>query len=275
MRIQAASRPWALFALGWLLAASCGCVGPHEASRDALASSFEPYRSRTIGSVDIETFLRVRTAMLVGGPAAIVVEGTEQHLSGHTRFRSAEPAADGQHPTYAALGAAVSLSADGYFLTVAHPLAAGPTHVVLEAGGQIHCVLAREVWSDAQRDVALIHAELRPDEWFELAPDRALHAGEVVLSFSHSVGPAAGKLDVPVDLPSLGTYAAVAIPHDSPLLEAHSGAAAMTLDGHLLGVQTRAAVPTPYQHRSWLVHERPDALRKRMDDDRRARGQVH
>jgi S1-C subfamily serine protease len=250
-----------------LACVASGCIGAHEASRAAVRESFEPYRSAQIGGVDVETFLRARTATLISGPTTLSVETDDGRLSSRTKF----VVEDASEIDSAAVGSAAAISGDGYFLTVAHAIAGGTTHVVLETQGGIRIAHARPVWSDREHDVALIHADVRPDGWFELAPERALAAGEVVLTFSHAMGAAAGKLEVPGDLLALGVYTAARIPHDMPLRCGHSGGAAMTLDGRLLGVQTSTGMDSIFRRRSWLVHAPKAALEERITADRGTR----
>jgi polyisoprenoid-binding protein YceI len=258
----------AILAAAVALHVSCGLVGPHEASPQVVAASFRRYRSSAIAGERVESFLRRRTALLIGGPEAIRVEADGGRLTSRTRIHGHDLEAGTGPVRSAALGAASAVSADGYFLTAAHGLGAGPVHLVIEADGQIQCAPARTVWSDAEHDVALLHAELKPERWFELEEDRALEAGEAVLTFSHTAGPAAGALEVAVDIPAFGPYAAIAIPHDTPLRGGHSGGPAMTLQGRLLGIQSRTGRDSLFKRRSWLVRVQPEELARRIASDR-------
>jgi S1-C subfamily serine protease len=259
--------------LAWLIAValagpSCGLTGPQEASRAAAERSFEPYRERKIGTEGFAAFLRRRTAVVVSGPSELAAEQCAVWFSG-VELTRADDSGDGEaSAATASLSAGCAVTQDGYFLTCAHGLARGPAHVAIEARGAIECARARTVWSDGERDVALVHADLRPEAWFELAPDRELPAGELVLAYSPAVGPAAGGLEVAVDLPSFEPYSTLALPHDTPLRGGHSGGPAALADGQLLGVQTSTGMDTIFLRRSWLARVSPSELARRIADDR-------
>jgi S1-C subfamily serine protease len=254
-------------ALATLLPA-CGLTGPRSATPEAAALSFEPYRAARIGAEGLESFLRRRTGIVVCGPAELTAEQCAVWFSGGP-LRTVEASTDAKaRQETAALAAACAVSPDGYFLTCAHVLAEGPAHVAIEARGAIACAPARTIWSDGERDVALLHAELCPEAWFELAADRSLPEGEPVLTYSPSVGPAAGELEVGVDLPSFDPYLTLALPHDAPLRAGHSGGPAALSNGELLGVQSSTGMDTIFRRRSWLVRVNPVELARRIADDR-------
>jgi S1-C subfamily serine protease len=250
-----------------LLCASCCFVGPVEPSERAVRASFARHRSTEIAGVRLEQFLRCRTAMVMAGPRTLEVADPAAPLDGRTGFRS-----DAESPARASRGCAAALSADGYFLTAAHCLAAGPAHVVIEIDGWIRAAPARTVWSDGERDIALVRAELRPDAWFEWEPERRLPARERVFGFSHADGGVAGRLEVATDIPALGPYITLAIPHDAPLRKGTSGGPAIADGGGLLGVMTSSGKDTVFRRRSWFVRPSPDELQRRIEEDRRGPG---
>jgi hypothetical protein len=248
--------------------AGCGLTGPGEATPTAAASSFEPFRELRIGPEGLEHFLRRRTAIVICGPEVLSSEQCAVWFAGGPLRTAEEGGGDEARAATAALGAACAVSPDGYFITCAHGLARGSTHVAIEVRGAIECAPARTVWSEVERDIALVHAELRPEAWFELAPDRALSKGEPILAYSPAVGPAAGELELAVDLPSFEPYLTLQLPHDTPLRRGHSGGPAALADGRLLGVQSSTGMDTIFRRRSWLVRVSPAEVARQIADDR-------
>jgi S1-C subfamily serine protease len=250
-----------------LLGATTSClIQPREATYEEARRSFEPYRELMVQGVPASEFLRIRTAIVVGGPAEIHVEpdgdgSAEQVVIGHE---------NDVHEGSIEFGGAAALSADGYFLTVAHVLVDDPLRLVIPRGKSFDWAPARIVWLDEHHDVALVHADLRPDAWFDVVADRAFDEGELVLSYSPYAGWTAGAVLSRIDLASLGPYAPLAIAHDTPLRHGHSGGPAMTRDGFLLGVQASMSLDVLLRKKSWLVRVSPAELRRRIDEDRAA-----
>ncbi len=245
-----------------LCCASCAVFAPaDEADESTIRASFERFREHTIGAQDVASFLDERTATLVGGLDDLELDSPDGKISARTRFRSSDAA-------NATLGAAAAVSGDGYFLTVAHATARAPIHLAIEKRDAIECAIARVVWSDADTDIALLHADLRPDAWFDLLPDRALAAGETVLGHAHIGGTSAGRLERAVDLTSFGANEILEIPHDMPLRQGFSGGPAVTLDGFLIGVNARTGMDTLFKRRSWLVRIGPGHLKRLIEQDR-------
>jgi S1-C subfamily serine protease len=254
-----------------LVVAGCALLGPREhlASPGEVEASFAPHRDLLIAGEPARDFLRRRTAALVGGVDTLRVEADDGRLSPAMRLSAGEDGA--LAPASAALGAAAAISADGYFLTAAHGLGAGPVHLLIETPAGVASAPARVLWWEAARDVALLHAPLRPAGWFALLPDRVLAAGETLLSHGPLEGAAAGVLEVTVDLPALAPYETLALPHDMPLCAGFSGSPAVTTDGLLLGVNTSTGMDTVFRRRSWLARVEPGLLARLMESDRRAR----
>ena len=258
--------------LAALLVSSSGCgalsPGRHEASPAAIAASFAPHRGIEIAGEPVLDYLRRRTAMLVGGVPTLRVEApagrldSDLHLSSPDMPASAEPSA--------ALGAATAVGPDGFFLTSLHAVARAPVHALIETRDGVAQATARVVWQDEARDVALVHAPLRPEAWFTPAAERLLAAGEPVLAFCHAGGAAAGVLELDVDLPALQPYDALLIPHDTPLRGGFSGGPAVTPAGELLGVATSTGMDTLFTRRSFLVRVHPDLLERLMAAEREA-----
>jgi S1-C subfamily serine protease len=257
--------------LAALVSPGCALFNPDwpEASRAAIAASFEPYHEQRIAGEDAESFLRRRTATLIGGVETLSVRANGGRLGADTTFGTDDPVPISTRSVSGVQGAAAAVSQDGYFLTAAHDLAAGPVHLLIEAGGEVRSAPARVVWSDGPFDVALLHAELRPEACFTLVPDRKLAAGETLLTFGHLFGGAAGEVEIDVDLPAEGLYVALQLPHDTPIRRGFSGAPAVTLDGELLGVQTSSGMDTIFKRRSWLARVRPERLQELIEADRR------
>jgi len=260
-----------LLLLAALACPGCGLLGPdwQEAAPATIATSFAPFRERLIAGEDAESFMRRRTATLLGGVETLHVHAEGGRITSSTVFETDDPVSSSTLTRTGVQGAAAAVSADGYYLTAAHDLSLGPVHLAIEAGGEVLSAPARVVWTDADFDVALLHAHLAPEAFFALVPDRELEEGEVVLSFSHMLGPAAGQLDVDVDLPAEGEYVALTLPHSTPLRRGFSGAPAITLDGELLGVDTSTGWASIFERRSWMTRVRPARLRELMEDDRR------
>ena len=254
--------------LAGLGAAACGLTGPRAASPAAAERSFEPFRELEIGEEGVIPYLRRRTALLVCGSDELTPEQCEPWFAGRGLPTEADARRSDEPGPTAALSAAAAVSPDGYFLTSAHGIDSGPLHLALESRGAIACARARSVWSDTDRDIALVHAELRPEAWFELAPDVSLPAGEAILAYSPAVGPAAGELEIAVDLIALGDYACVALPHDAPLRRGHSGSPAALRDGRLLGVHSSTGMDTLFKRRSFLARPSPELVALRIAEDR-------
>jgi S1-C subfamily serine protease len=248
-----------------LFGATTSCLAwPREATYDEARLSFEPYRELPVQGVPAREFLRLRSAIVVGGPAKIRVEPEKDGTTEHVvigRDKSADKGAID-------FGGAAALSADGYFLTVAHNLVDGPPRVIIPHGKSFEWTESRIVWRDDERDIALLHADLRPEAWFELVPDRVLDEGELLLSYSPYAGWAAGTLWSTVDLTSDGPYPPFSIAHDTPLRRGHSGGPAITRDGLLLGVQVSTSLDFLFRRKSWLVRVCPAELSRSIEADR-------
>jgi len=262
-----------LLLLAALACPGCALLGPdwQEAAPATIASSFAPFRERLIAGEDAETFMRRRTATLLGGVETLHVTAEGGRISSSTVYETDDPVSLSTLTRTGVQGAAAAVSADGYYLTAAYDLSLGPAHLVIEAGGEVRSAPARVVWTDEDFDVALLHADLAPEDFFALVPDRELAEGEVVLSFSHMLGAAAGQLSTDVDLPEEGEYVALTLPHSTPLRRGFSGAPAITLDGELLGVDTSTGWETIFTRRSWMSRVRPARLRELMEKDRHGR----
>ena len=259
--------------LAALACPGCALLGPdwQEAAPATIASSFAPFREQQIGGEDAETFMRRRTATLLGGVETLHVHAEGGRITASTVYETDDPVSLTTLTRTGVQGAAAAVSADGYYLTAAHDLSLGPAHLVIEVGGEVRSAPARVVWTDPDFDVAVLHADLAPEDCFALVPDRELAEGEVVLSFSHMLGPAAGQLQDDVDLPGEGDYVALTLPHSTPLRRGFSGAPAITLDGELLGVDTSTGWETIFTRRSWMSRVRPARLQELMEADRRGR----
>ena len=259
--------PLAALATG-LLGAACGARG-HLASPEAIARSFASHRDRAIGGEPILDFLRRRTATVVGGVETLAVEEGERAISPKTRLRS-EIAYSLERTSFRlVLGAAAAISKDGYFLTAAHVTAAAPLHLMIERAGGVSAAPARVVWSEGGADVALLKADLEPEAWFDLRPDRPLRAGETVFAYCHFFGGAAGETEVAIDFEALGPYETIGIPHDTPIGSGFSGGPGVGLDGTLLGVHASTGMDTIFKRRGWLARASPALLERLVAEARR------
>lgn len=244
-----------LAACGGLIAGSCLSWREHEASPQTVERSFAEHRDRSIGGEPVLDFLARRTAVLIAG--------------------SAEPSLDllergrGPDDPPASFAAATAIAPDGYFLTACHAASLGalvlfcPSH-----GEEPHA--ARVLWSNANSDVTLLHADVELDAWFELQEDRPLAAGEMILAYGVPAQAAAGGLEVAVDLTAHVPYEVLQLPHGAPLRGGFSGGPAVLSDGSLLGVLTSTGMDTIFHRRSWLARPSPELLRRLIDADRRS-----
>src|SRR5262245_64595854 len=107
--------------------------------------------------------MRRRTATLLGGVETLHVLAEGGHITSSTVFETDDPVSLNTLTRTGVQGAAAAVSADGYYLTAAHDLSLGPAHLLIEKGGEVLCAPARVVWTDADSDVALLHADLDPE----------------------------------------------------------------------------------------------------------------
>src|SRR5262245_48612296 len=109
---------------GWLVLAGlpiwmAACSSPYTAEEKE--ASFEPHRNTLVGTVPVAEFLRSRTALLLRSirVTGVTLEGGALHIKG-----------DGVSGAPGGVGAAVPVSADGYYLTAAHCVSGHPTHPI-------------------------------------------------------------------------------------------------------------------------------------------------
>jgi S1-C subfamily serine protease len=248
-----------------------GCASPRPATPARAARSFEPYAGRSIGDEPVKDFFASRTAVIVGGVQVLGVHAKNGTLDGETRYVvpfdvSLGGGADKQTLSF---GSAAALTLDGYFATAAHCVAIRPVHVALQTEKGVVVAEARVVHVDEARDFALVHAKLAPVKTFTWMGERILPAGAPLLSYAPVRGGAAGNVEVVADFASLAPYGILLVPHDTPLAEGFSGGPAVTLDGELVGVNTKTGRDSIFVRRSWLARPEPREVEKWIAEDRR------
>jgi serine protease Do len=160
-------------------------------------------------------------------------------------------------------GSGVVLSADGYVLTNAHVArAAGPLRVRLPGAGTAGAEL---VGSDARTDLAVVRMPAGGPAPLEMAADRPLRIGELVMAIGNPLG-----FDRSV---SLGVVSALyrelatrdgvlegLIQTDAAVNPGHSGGPLLDMDGHVVGLNTAMVAPArgigfavPARTASWVA----------------------
>jgi S1-C subfamily serine protease len=215
--------------------------------------------------------MRKRTAVVIGGVESLRVNAADGRISPGMRLTS-QVSYSIESPSFAlSLGAGAAIAPDGYFLTAAHAVSLQPSHVLVEATGGVVAAPVRVVWSDSGADVALVHAAVAPDSWFEWMPDRPITRGGPVVAFAHLLGGSAGAVEVRIDFEEIGPYEVVAIPHDAPLRSGFSGGPAIALDGSLIGILTSTGKDTLFKRRGWITRPSPEFVARLVEADRRSR----
>lgn len=131
-----------------------------------------------------------------------------------------------------ALGSAATVADDGYFLTAAHNVQGEKKiWVVSKSLTDRFFARARVVWRSDRWDLALLHADVRPEHSFRFAAEPP-RVGQTVLLGGHRGANSAGRVEW-VGQPRRGL---VEIEHGAPVVKTDSGGPLVTTDGRLLGI---------------------------------------
>lgn len=200
---------------------------------------------RTIENEDALAWLLRRTAIIVQNADAA---GLTHQPGGKVRLN---PTKNGRQAAVS-LGSAVAISADGYFLTVAHCVDDRPMVVVArERAGEVVERRARLVWRGVRpqgdTDLAIIHAPGLVSEPLQWCPLVDVRGGREVLSAGVGVNTrgrlAAGKIiGGPTGTDEAPTGRGHVIRIDAPLVPGDSGGPTITADGLLVGINATVEV---------------------------------
>lgn len=270
-----------------LVLGAAACSSPYTAEEKE--ASFDRHRNAVIGTVPVGEYLRSRTALLLRSirVTAVTLEGGTLHIKG-----------DGISGTPGGVGAAIPITADGYYLTAAHCVSGHPTHpieggrfvvpregaadVVVSAvvtdGRAVRFGEARLVWLSDQGDLALLHCSAAPFgvlEWEAGEPPQdslVFAAGFPSVLGSESLGKRGGYAGPSAGLvqgKGLETPEYWELSHDAPLGYGDSGGPLVTRDGKLVGMNTRIMGGFFGRGPSVALHPNRELLHALIDADRR------
>lgn len=261
---------------GAALGVAClaACASPYSPAEKE--TSFAPYVDVRLAGAPLAAYLRPRTALLLRAirVAAVTLE------DGTLRVQAEQtPGAPGS------LGTAVPLTRDGYYLTAAHCVREGASPpardviLVVTDGRDVRHAPARVAWISEHGDLALLRSSAAPFDvlpWHEggLEPGLRVAAAGFPLVLSATDRPATGAYTGPSAGRLLGAGKAAPdhaeLHHDAPLNSGDSGGPLLTLDGRLIGVNTRIAGGFLTRGPSIALRPDPAALAARIEADRRA-----
>lgn len=192
-----------------------------------------------------------QTAIIIKGAKSVELARLSSSSNLVTLSYSAGPGSE------CAIGSAVPIAPDGYFLTARHCLNGNdksfPTLVAFTLEGKaltLKKARPRIVWSATKEDgvdLAVIHVPIRPIKAFSLASIESLSRGDRVAvtgwsclangKFDPMFSNAAGRI---VALPIQSSAEHKAAIHTCPIIGGDSGGPLLTSGGELIGVNTQA-----------------------------------
>jgi len=245
-----------------LMLVGCASSKSRSPSDHERSGSFEAYRSTTVGSQPLSTFIEHRTAMLVRGMTAEAA--SFDGLTASVEFHSETNRSLG-------CGQAVAIEADGYFLTAAHCVDPGVTYIVFSDGQTARIALPRAVAQitdpETHRDLAILHVDARVEEVFAWAEPEGVKRQTAAVAVGNSELKVGDKTHASISRECLGgrilsvkklAAGGLMVFSDLPTRAGDSGAPLLNTEGRLIGIHF-AALTSPAS-RQKAVAFRPDKV---------------
>jgi S1-C subfamily serine protease len=210
-----------------ILAAGCSPL----ASPDEKAASMRDYAFSPVEGRPLQRHAALRSAMLIRGARPVAID--ESRYPRSFAFEAA------MHKSVA-IGTAVCLTSDGYYLTAAHNLQSEQEFYLAvrsDLDARLRVVPGSVIWcGDEEDDLALVWANLSDLDAFTWAPLEQIQPGMAVLSWG--LEPSAGQVRKPPQGVEAGenTFSRHVVVHTAPLREGDSGGPLVDASGRLVGI---------------------------------------